>query len=223
MKEAFIELNQVSRYYQKGSDTIRAVEDVSLQIQSGDFIAIQGPSGSGKSTLMHLVGALDWPTHGQILFAGQDLSKMNDRSLSLLRLKRIGFIFQSYNLIPDLEVLGNVALPLKYAGVKKQEREEQARHALETVGMAHRLNHLPGELSGGEEQRVTIARALVNRPDVILADEPTGNLDIANRDNMLTLFADLHAAGQTIVVVTHDPIVAQAASRQWKMQDGKLL
>jgi putative ABC transport system ATP-binding protein len=223
MKESFIELNQVSRYYQKGSETIRAVEDVSLQIQSGDFIAIQGPSGSGKSTLMHLVGALDWPTQGQILFAGQDISKMNDRSLSLLRLKRIGFIFQSFNLIPDLDVLQNVALPLKYAGVKKQEREEQVRHALETVRMGHRLNHLPGELSGGEEQRVTIARALVHRPDVILADEPTGNLDFTNRDNMLTLFADLHAAGQTIVVVTHDPIVAQAASHQWRMQDGKLL
>jgi len=222
MKETLIETRQVSKYFRKGAETIRAVEGISIRIQRGDFIAIQGSSGSGKSTLLHLLGALDWPTQGQVLFDGQDISKMNDRFLSRLRRERIGFIFQAFNLIPDLNVLQNVALPLQYARVEKQAREERARRAIEIVGMTHRLTHFPSELSGGEEQRVTIARALVNQPQVILADEPTGNLDAANRDHLLELFANLHAAGQTFVVVTHDPIVAQAASQQWKMQDGRL-
>jgi putative ABC transport system ATP-binding protein len=222
MNETMIELTQVSKHFTKGSETIRAVDGVSLGVQRGDFIAIQGPSGSGKSTLLHLIGALDWLTQGQIIFAGQNISKMKDRSLSQLRRERVGFIFQSFNLISDLDVLQNVALPLKYAGVKRSEREERAQQALDTMGMLHRLSHYPSELSGGEEQRVAIARALVNRPDVILADEPTGNLDTDNRDNLLDLFADLHTSGQTIVVVTHDAIVAQRAVRRYWMQNGKL-
>ncbi len=222
MSEIIIELAQVSKDFIKGTETIHAVDGVSLSVQRGDFIAIQGPSGSGKSTLLHLIGALDWPTQGQIIFAGQNVSEMKDHSLSQLRRDRVGFIFQSYNLISDLDVLQNVALPLKYAGVKRNEHEERAQLALDTMGMLHRLSHYPSELSGGEEQRVAIARALVNRPDVILADEPTGNLDTDNRDNLLDLFSDLHANGQTIVVVTHDAQVAQRAVRRYWMQNGKL-
>ena len=222
MNESMIELTQVSKHFIKGPETIRAVDEVSLTIQRGDFIAIQGPSGSGKSTLLHLIGALDWPSQGQIFFDRQDISNLRDHALSLLRRERLGFVFQSFNLISDLRVFQNVALPLKYAGMKRNEREERAQQSLDTVGMLHRLSHYPSELSGGEEQRVAIARALVNRPDVILADEPTGNLDTDNRDNLLDLFADLHTNGQTIIVVTHDTQVAQKAVYRYWMQNGKL-
>ncbi len=222
MNESMIELTQISKYFVKGPETIRAVDGISLIVQQGDFIAIQGPSGSGKSTLLHLIGALDWPTQGKILFGGQEISRMSDNALSRLRRERLGFVFQSFNLISDLSVLQNVALPLKYAGVKKNDREERAKHALEAVGMSHRLTHYPSELSGGEEQRTAIARALVNQPDVILADEPTGNLDTANRDALLDLFEDLHSKGQTLVFVTHDSDVAQKASHRYWMQNGKL-
>jgi putative ABC transport system ATP-binding protein len=222
MDEPLIELCQVSKHFRKGPETIRAVDQVSLQVRRGDFIAIQGPSGSGKSTLLHLMGALDWPTTGQILLGGRDISRLGDRALSALRRERLGFVFQSFNLIPDLDTLHNVALPLKYAGVDRKERERRALAVLEAVGMTHRLAHRPGELSGGEEQRVAIARALVNRPAVILADEPTGNLDSHNREALLHLFADLHGRGQTIIVVTHNAEVAQAAMRQWQMRDGRL-
>lgn len=222
MNETIVELAQVSKHFVKGPETIRAVDEVSLAIQRGDFIAIQGPSGSGKSTLLHLIGALDWPSQGQIFFDRQDISNLRDHALSLLRRERLGFVFQSFNLISDLSVLQNVALPLKYAGVKKKERDERAQHALEAVGMIHRLSHYPSELSGGEEQRTAIARALVNQPDVILADEPTGNLDTANRDSLLDLFEDLHSKSQTLVIVTHDPAVAQKASHRYWMQNGIL-
>lgn len=222
MNKTIIELKDVSKHYHKQKEVIHAVDGVSLNIERGDFVSIQGRSGSGKTTLLHLLGALDWPTNGKVLFGGQEISNMNDLALSRLRCAQIGFVFQSFNLIPDLDVLQNVALPLKYAGISRDEREEHARATLETVEMAHRLNHYPGELSGGEEQRVAIARALVNHPDVILADEPTGNLDTANRDALLDLFADLHANGQTIVVVTHDVHVAQKATCHYWMQNGKL-
>jgi putative ABC transport system ATP-binding protein len=216
------ELNQVSKYFSKGVDVIRAVHQVSLQVQMGDFIAIQGPSGSGKSTLLNLMGTLDLPTYGQLLVTGKDVNRLRDWELTRIRQKIIGFVFQSFNLIPDLNILENIEMPLKYAGMGKCEREKRARESLESFGMAHRLNHLPTELSSGEEQRVAIARALVNNPDVILADEPTGNLDTQNRDVLLELFKDLHAKGQTIVVVTHDPMVAQAARRQLRMKDGHI-
>jgi putative ABC transport system ATP-binding protein len=216
------ELNQVSKYFSKGVDVIRAVHQVSLQVQMGDFIAIQGPSGSGKSTLLNIMGTLDLPTYGQLLVTGKDVNRLRDWELTRIRQKIIGFVFQSFNLIPDLNILENIEMPLKYAGMGKCEREKRARESLESFGMAHRLNHLPTELSSGEEQRVAIARALVNNPDVILADEPTGNLDTQNRDVLLELFKDLHAKGQTIVVVTHDPMVAQAARRQLRMKDGHI-
>jgi putative ABC transport system ATP-binding protein len=220
--ETMIELTQVSRHFVKGPETIHAVDNVSFGIHRGDFIAIQGPSGSGKSTLLHLIGALDWPTQGKVSFDGHEISDLSDRVLSRLRRERFGFVFQAFNLISDLSVLQNVALPLKYGGMKRIEREERARKVLEAVDMSHRLSHYPSELSGGEEQRVAIARALVNHPDVILADEPTGNLDTANRDGLLDLFADLHANGQTIIVVTHDMKVTQKVVSRYWMQNGKL-
>lgn len=215
-------LHNLTKLFYKGSDVIRAVDDVSLQIARGDFIAIEGVSGSGKSTLMHLMGGLDWPTSGQVIFDGRDISRLSDRALSSLRRESIGFIFQAYNLIEDLNVLENTALPLKYAGIKKAGREARAHAALERVGMAHRLRHRPSELSGGEEQRVSIARALVNHPEIILADEPTGNLDTSNRDHILQVFTELNTAGQTIVLVTHDPVAAQTANRRLRMTNGKL-
>jgi putative ABC transport system ATP-binding protein len=222
MSEPMMKLTDVSKYFAKGSETIRAVDGVSFSVQRGDFVTIQGASGSGKSTLLHLLGGLDWPTRGQVTFNGQEISRMGDQALSQLRLRHIGFIFQSFNLIADLDVLQNVALPLKYAGVSKPEREQRARSMLAMVGMEHRLGHYPGELSGGEEQRVAVARALVNQPDLVLADEPTGNLDTSNRDSLLELFASLHKQGQTFVIVTHDRAVAEKAAQQYWMQNGKL-
>jgi ABC-type lipoprotein export system ATPase subunit len=179
-------------------------------------------TGSGKSTLLHLLGGLDWPTRGQVTFNGQEISRMSDRVLSQFRARHVGFVFQSFNLIADLDVLQNVALPLKYAGISKPEREQRARSMLAMVGMEHRLGHYPGELSGGEEQRAAVARALANQPDLVLADEPTGNLDTSNRDSLLELFAALHKQGQTFVIVTHDPVVAAKASTRYWMQNGKL-
>lgn len=222
MDNIIVELSQVSRHFKKGQQIIRAVDDVSISIQRGDFIAIQGSSGSGKSTLLHLIGALDWPSTGRIFFDKQDVSGFGDSALSRLRRERLGFVFQSFNLIPDLNVLQNVLLPLKYAKIKKSDSEKRALQALEKVNMTHRLSHFPSELSGGEEQRVSIARALVNRPDIILADEPTGNLDTENRDNILTLFDNLHKGGQTIIVVTHDAQVARKAACRYHMENGRL-
>jgi putative ABC transport system ATP-binding protein len=220
--EHLFELSEVSRCFIKGGEVIRAVDQVSLRIQVGDFVVIQGQSGSGKTTLLNLMGTLDLPSKGQLLFWGRDVARLKDRELSRLRQKQIGLVFQSFNLIPEMNALENVAMPMKYAGVEKRERERRAKETLMSVGMAHRLNHTPAELSGGEEQRVAIARALVNNPDVILADEPTGNLDTQNRDALLNLFKGLNSRGQTIVVVTHDAAVAQAAKRCLQMQDGRI-
>lgn len=222
MNNIITELCSVSKSFQKGPETIRAVDNVSLKIQAGDFIAIQGSSGSGKSTLLHLIGALDRPTQGQILFAGIDIVHLSDAELSALR-RRIGFVFQSFNLISDLTVLQNVSLPLKYANVKQNERDRYAQIALETVGMAHRLAHRPSELSGGEEQRVAIARAIISKPELILADEPTGNLDTHNREIVLSVLKELNSRGQTIVIVTHDQVVADASKERLLMQDGRLI
>jgi len=223
MTHCVVELVGVSKHFRKGSEVIRAVSGVTFQVGAGEFISIQGPSGCGKTTLLHLLGALDVPSEGAVLLAGQDITRLSDQALSRIRSRNIGFVFQAFNLIPDLDVLQNVALPLKYAGVSSKQREQQAREALQAVGLAHRLNHRPSELSGGEEQRVAVARALVNRPQLILADEPTGNLDSRNREGVLNLFRDLNRAGQTIVVVTHDPAVAEAAGRRMFMKDGQFV
>lgn len=221
-RAALYQIRSVSKHYRKGPEIIRAVDCVSLDISRGEFLAIQGPSGSGKSTLLHLIGALDLPTSGEIIFDGNNITRLNDKALSILRGSQIGFIFQSFNLIPELDILQNVTLPLKYA--RRRDREEiQVLEIIKALGLTDRLHHRPGELSGGEEQRVAIARALINNPDVILADEPTGNLDTQNRDVLLELFKNLHADGQTIVIVTHDPVVAQAARRQLRMKDGRIV
>jgi putative ABC transport system ATP-binding protein len=216
------QIRAVSKHYRKGPEIIRAVDFVSLDIPRGEFLAIQGPSGSGKSTLLHLIGGLDLPTSGEIIFDGNDITRLNDRALSILRGNHFGFVFQSFNLIPELDILQNVTLPLKYAR-KRNRRGNHVLEIIEALGLTDRLHHRPSELSGGEEQRVAFARALVNNPDVILADEPTGNLDTQNRDVLLDLFKNLHTDGQTIVIVTHDPVVAQAARRQLMMKDGRIL
>ena len=217
-----ITLSNVSKVFQKGKTPVVAVNDVDLTIEAGDFLAIMGSSGCGKSTLLHLIGGLDTVTAGAIRFGDTDLAQMNDRTLSHFRNAQVGFVFQAYNLLAELSVLDNVALPLRYAGVAKGERRKRAQAALEQVGLADRATHYPAELSGGQEQRVAIARALVTKPAIILADEPTGNLDSANRNQVLTLFREINAAGTTFLVVTHDPVVGEAAQQIMRMQDGHL-
>lgn len=217
-----IQLAGVSKVFQKGKTPVVAVNDVTLTIEPGTFLAIMGSSGCGKSTLLHLIGGLDTATAGAIRFGEHDLAQMNDRALSHFRNAHVGFVFQAYNLLPELSVLDNVALPLKYAGVGKTERRKRAAAALDLVGLSDRTKHYPAELSGGQEQRTSIARALVSKPTIILADEPTGNLDSSNRDQILALFRDLNAAGTTFLVVTHDPAVGEAAQQIMQMQDGHL-
>lgn len=220
--EFIYELNKVSKIYWNGNQEIRAVDEMSFQINYGEFIAIQGPSGNGKSTLLNLMGAIDVPTSGDLWFMGKNLKSLKDNELSQIRLKNIGFVFQSYNLISDLNVLENVEMPLKYAKLNKQDRKSYATKVLESVGLIDRLSHFPAQLSGGEEQRVAIARALINEPSVILADEPTGNLDAQNRDMVLSLLKELNSKGQTIIIVTHDPEVAKVTSRKLVIRKGKL-
>lgn len=222
MPTTHIQLDSVCKVFQKGKTSVVAVNDVSLTIEPGDFLAIMGSSGCGKSTLLHLIGGLDAPTRGAIRYGEADLARMNDQRLSRFRNAHVGFVFQAYNLLPELSVLDNVALPLKYAGISKTERRKRAAEALEQVGLADRAQHVPAELSGGQEQRTAIARALVTKPAIILADEPTGNLDSTNRDHMLRLFREINAAGTTFLVVTHDPVVGEAAHRVLPMRDGHL-
>jgi len=217
-----IQLQQVTKIYRKGSLEIKAVNLVSLTIYSGEFISIMGPSGCGKTSLLHLLGGLEPPTNGEVIFSDVDLAKMGDRELSHFRNCNVGFVFQSYNLLAGLRVLENVMLPLHYAGYSKRVCRERALDVIRHLGVGDRLDHYPAELSGGEEQRVAIARALVTRPRILLADEPTGNLDSANRDQILDLFQEFHAQGTTILLVSHDPTVTAAAQRTLKMVDGQL-
>ncbi len=217
-----LELIKVSKIYQMDGVEVRALDQVSLKIEKGDFMSIIGPSGSGKSTLMHLLGLLDKPTAGVIKIEGEEIPFKNDVKLAELRNKKIGFVFQAFNLLPRTSALANVELPLIYAGVSAKERRQRAEAALAKVGLNHRLHHFPSQLSGGERQRVAIARALVNNPSIILADEPTGNLDSKSGEEILEIFRELHRQGHTIVLVTHDMNIAKMAKKIIRVKDGKV-
>ncbi len=215
-----IRIQNLARRYVMGADTVHALRGVSLDIERGEYVAIMGPSGSGKSTLMNLVGCLDSPSDGHYELNGKDVSRMTDNALADIRNIEIGFVFQSFNLLPRSDALHNVELPLVYAGVPRSVRRERARTALANVGLADRMHHRPNELSGGQRQRVAIARALVNTPSIILADEPTGNLDSRTGEDILNLFEILSRKGNTIIVVTHEEEVAQHARRIIRLRDG---
>ena len=218
-----IDVRGAIKRYGVGEASIFALDGVDLQIHSGEYVAIMGPSGSGKSTLMNIIGALDAMTSGEYLLDGIEISSMDESALSVVRGRRIGFIFQSFNLIPKTSALANVELPLAYQGIKGPERRRRALIALETVGLADRVNHEPTELSGGQQQRVAVARALVTRPALLLADEPTGALDSKSTSDLLDLFDRINAAGRTVVVITHEDDVAKRAKRVIRMKDGKIL
>ena len=212
----------VSRHYRTGDSVVRALDGIDLRIRAGAYVAIMGPSGSGKSTLMNVLGCLDVPTSGRYLLEGEDVCRLDDDRLSAFRGRTIGFVFQSFNLLPRLTSLENVALPLQYAGVGKEERLARAGEALRLVGLEERRTHRPDALSGGQRQRVAIARALVTHPSLILADEPTGNLDSATSDGIMQLFDDIHRQGNTVILVTHDPGIARHAERIVYLRDGKI-
>jgi putative ABC transport system ATP-binding protein len=217
-----IALEDVRKTYTNGTLSVEALRGITLTIGEGDYVAIMGPSGSGKSTLMHILGCLDVPSDGRYLLAGEDVSRMSEDQLAAIRNRRIGFVFQQFNLLPSLNAWRNVELPLCYAGVSRPERKERALAALDRVGLADRVEHRPAELSGGQQQRVAVARALVTDPALILADEPTGNLDSASTDDVLGLLDDLHQAGRTIVLITHEGDVANRAQRIARIRDGGL-
>jgi putative ABC transport system ATP-binding protein len=220
--EQVISLVDVRKTYRMGSLEVEALRGVSLDISPGEYVAVMGPSGSGKSTLMHILGCLDVPTSGSFHLAGDDVSVMSEDELADIRNRRIGFVFQQFNLLPSLSAWRNVELPLAYAGVHRHERRKRAVAALEQVGLGDRVEHRPGELSGGQQQRVAVARALVTEPALLLADEPTGNLDSASTGEMLALMGELHLAGRTIVLITHEADVAGQAKRVVRLRDGQV-
>jgi ABC-type lipoprotein export system ATPase subunit len=223
MDGSIISLDRVSRTYSTGRLEVPALADVTLDVEPGEFVAIVGPSGSGKSTMMNILGCLDRPTAGEYRLAGTPVADLDDNDLARLRSRSIGFVFQSYNLLPRTTAIDNVATPLLYQGVSRRERTERATAALERLGMGDRLDHEPTELSGGQQQRVAIARALVTEPHLILADEPTGNLDSHAGAEVIGLFRELNAAGRTIVLITHDTEVAEVASRRVHLRDGRVV
>jgi len=221
---ALIDIRDVTKTYEMGAETIvHALDGVSLSIEAGDYVAIMGPSGSGKSTLMNLIGCLDTPSTGSYVLKGREISSMNDDELAQIRNKEIGFIFQTFNLLPRADAVQNVELPLVYSGLPRKERKARAEKALDAVGLGTRKHHRPNELSGGQRQRVAIARALVNDPSILLADEPTGNLDSKTGEEILALMDDLHRGGNTIILVTHEDELAQHASRVVRLRDGKIV
>ncbi|WP_317196900.1 ABC transporter ATP-binding protein [Candidatus Sulfidibacterium hydrothermale] len=222
MASEIIRLEKISRHYRVGSEVVKALQEISLSIKKNEFVAMMGPSGSGKSTLMNVLGCLDTPTGGHYFLNGMDVSKMTDNELADVRNREIGFIFQTFNLLPRSTALENVMLPLIYAGVSKQERIKRATEALESVQLADRMNHKPNELSGGQRQRVAVARALVNKPSLILADEPTGNLDSKTSVEIIGLLEEIHRKGNTIVLVTHEEDIAEHAHRIIRLRDGRI-
>lgn len=217
---ALIQVHDVWKTYQVGQQEVHALRGLSVDIGQGEYTALMGPSGSGKSTLMNMLGCLDTPTSGRYRLAGEDVGTLDDDALADIRNRRIGFVFQTFNLMPRYTALENVALPLVYAGASRADREARAREVLEQVGLADRMDHRPNELSGGQRQRVAVARALVNRPDLLLADEPTGNLDTKTSLEIMALFGEIHAAGNTVVLVTHEEDIAAYAHRVVRLRDG---
>ena len=220
MSDAVIRVAALAKKYRMGAETIHALNGLDCAIGANEYVAVMGPSGSGKSTLMNIIGCLDRPTQGDYWLSGENVAKLGDRALARVRNRRIGFVFQTFNLLPRATALQNVEVPLIYSGVGRRERRARAREALARVGLADRVKHKPNELSGGQRQRVAVARALVNQPDILLADEPTGNLDSRTGGEILGLFAALHDAGQTIILVTHEPDVAARAQRHLHLRDG---
>ena len=220
--ENVIKIRNMSKTYTMGSEMIYALREVDLDVSVNEYVALMGPSGSGKSTLMNLLGCLDTPTSGDYYLRGEQVSIMEDAELAEIRNKLIGFVFQTFNLLPRMTALDNVALPLVYSGVSKHQRIERAQEVLSIVGLADRMLHKPNELSGGQRQRVAIARALVNNPAIILADEPTGNLDSRTSEEIMQIFHDIHKNGNTIIIVTHEPDIAEYAQRTVRLRDGRV-
>jgi putative ABC transport system ATP-binding protein len=222
MNQEIIQLRNIVRNYYVGSETVRALRSINLSIKKNEFVALMGPSGSGKSTLMNILGCLDTPSSGQCFLNGNDVSKLNDNQLAEIRNKEIGFVFQTFNLLPRSTALENVILPQIYAGIGKAQRFDRATQVMNSVGLGDRTHHKPNELSGGQRQRVAIARALVNNPSIILADEPTGNLDSKTTIEIMNLIKDIHKAGNTIIVVTHEEDIARHAHRIIRLFDGEV-
>lgn len=220
---SLIEIKDMYKIYEMGSEKVHALDGVNLTINEKEFVAIIGPSGSGKSTLMNMIGCLDSPTSGTYLLEGEDISSFSDKRLAKVRNRKIGFIFQQFNLLKKMTAFENVERPSKYTKLKRQERKRRTASALKKVGLGDRMKHKPNELSGGQQQRVAVARALVNEPPVLLADEPTGNLDSKSGEEIMQMIKDLHAAGNTIIVITHDNRIAELAHRIIRLQDGKII
>lgn len=218
-----IKTENIWKIYKMGKVDVKALRGVSIEVEKGEYLAIMGPSGSGKSTLMNIIGCLDTPTSGRYFLEGKDVSSLSDDELALIRNQKIGFVFQSFHLLPRTPAIHNVELPLIYAGIGKKERRKLAERALEIVGLKDRMHHRPNELSGGERQRVAIARAIVTNPSILLADEPTGNLDSKSGEEIMKIFEELHSHGNTIIVVTHDPNIAGRTERIIKLKDGQVV